>query len=148
MNHDSYHIHWGCHGCLFVTERHTFSDLIDGLSTACTCGMLRSPWEVQSYSTYIFIPIYILKCGCFCRKVMCCEWCLPAVDANASETGPVLVCSCIEPGVCLYLLCPFPVGCFTCTGMLPVQYSKFTQFAGLGVLGMSYISRSMRRNIC
>ena len=32
---------------------------------------------------------------------------------------------------------------FTCAGMLPVQYSKFSQFAELGVLGTSYISRSM-----
>ena len=27
--------------------------------------------------------------------------------------------------------------------MLPAQYKKFTQFAGLGVLGTPYISRSM-----
>ena len=27
--------------------------------------------------------------------------------------------------------------------MLPAQYNKFTQFAGLGVLGTSYISRSI-----
>ena len=32
---------------------------------------------------------------------------------------------------------------FTCAGMLPVQYTKFTQFAGLGVLGTSYILRGM-----
>ena len=29
---------------------------------------------------------------------------------------------------------------FTCAGMLPVQYSKLSRFAGLGVLGTSYIS--------
>ena len=32
---------------------------------------------------------------------------------------------------------------FTCAGMLPVQYTKFSQFAGLGVLGTSYILRGM-----
>ena len=29
---------------------------------------------------------------------------------------------------------------FTCAGKLPVQYSKFSRFAGLGVLGTSYLS--------
>ena len=33
--------------CLFVTERHTFSDLEEGF-TQCTCGMLRSSWKIES----------------------------------------------------------------------------------------------------
>ena len=35
-------------GCLFVTERHSFSDLIDGLSAPCTCGMSSSPCVLES----------------------------------------------------------------------------------------------------
>ena len=30
---------------------------------------------------------------------------------------------------------------FTCAGMLPVQYTKFTEFAGLGVLSAPFIMR-------
>ena len=34
--------------CLFVTERHTFSDFVEGLTTPCTCGMSRSSWKIES----------------------------------------------------------------------------------------------------
>ena len=34
--------------CMFVTEKHTFSDLVDGLTTPCTCGMSRSSWKIDS----------------------------------------------------------------------------------------------------
>ena len=35
-------------GYLFVTERHTFSDLVDRLASSCICGMSRSPWVLES----------------------------------------------------------------------------------------------------
>ena len=41
----------------------------------------------------------------------------------------------------------FPSHSFTCAGMLPVQYSKFSRFAGLGVLGTSYISHGNFRSM-
>ena len=42
--------------------------------------------------------MFMLRCTRICthththRKVMCCEWCFPAVVAIVSEAGPVLVC--------------------------------------------------------
>ena len=83
--------------CPFVTERHTFSDFVDGLTTICTCGMRRSPWELESTNQVYCMPCEVL---CVCRrkkityrKVTRCEWSSLVVGAVASEAGPVLVCS-------------------------------------------------------
>ena len=75
---------------------------------------------------------------------------LPSMPTQAKLVQFSCVCESLlsEPEACLYILflsCPFPcrlVHCFTCADMLPVQYSKF---AGLGVLGTSYISRSTQK---
>ena len=73
-----------------------------------------------------------------------------STQANLVQFSCVLKQVSSEPKVCLCVPCVHAtthflcrlVHSFTCAGMLPVQYSKFTQFAGLGVLGTSYISRS------
>lgn len=33
---------------LFVTERHCLSDLVEGLTTQCPCGVTRAPWVLES----------------------------------------------------------------------------------------------------
>lgn len=33
---------------LFITERHTFTDLMEGLASPCPCGMTRNPWMLES----------------------------------------------------------------------------------------------------
>ena len=33
---------------LFIRERHAFVDLLDGLKTPCSCGMLSHPWVLDS----------------------------------------------------------------------------------------------------
>lgn len=33
---------------LFVTERCCFSDLVEGLSSPCPCGLTTKPWAVES----------------------------------------------------------------------------------------------------
>ena len=64
--------------CLFVTERHTFSDLIDGLSTACTCGSLldvQSTTQVRTYSytsTEMWASVLFLQKGHVMRVVFTC----------------------------------------------------------------------------
>ncbi len=37
-----------------------------------------------------------------------------------------------------YILCRVVYG-FTCAGILPSQYTHFSQFCGLGTVGQSYI---------
>lgn len=49
--------------CLFVTKRHTFSDLVEGLSTPCTCGMSRNPWNIEP-TTQVYTKILNGKCTC------------------------------------------------------------------------------------
>ena len=50
----------------FVTERHCFSDLVEGLATQCPCGMVKAPWVLESVvqvSTLCAIQsIHIYKC--------------------------------------------------------------------------------------
>ena len=33
---------------VFLTERHCFSDLLEGVTSTCTCGMTRKAWMVES----------------------------------------------------------------------------------------------------
>ena len=32
---------------LFITERYCFSDLVEGLSTQCSCGKTSAPWVLE-----------------------------------------------------------------------------------------------------
>ena len=149
----------GGDSCLFVTERHTFNDLVEGLSAPCTCGMARNPWNVES-TTQVYtckMDVYFVKFTCvFLIERSCAASGVYLLSMPAQENLVKFSCvrkslSC-EPEVCLNYIVHFYytfcylyrlVHSFTCAGMLPVQYSKFSQFAELGVLGTSYISRSM-----
>ena len=33
---------------VFLTERHCFSDLLEGVTSPCICGMTRKAWMVES----------------------------------------------------------------------------------------------------
>ena len=40
---------------LFMCERHALTDLLDGLKAPCSCGMIRSPWTLDSIIQVIYI---------------------------------------------------------------------------------------------
>lgn len=44
---------------LFVTERCCFSDLLDGLSSLCPCGMTIMPWALESVIQVGMVDIHI-----------------------------------------------------------------------------------------
>ena len=140
-----------------VAERHTFSDLVEGLSTPCTCDMSRSPWNTESNTQvtqmhilckihmYISFRVSCAASGVYLQLIPAQENLVKFSCVHNSLSG--------EPEVCLIYIVHFlytlyylyrPVHSFTCAGMLPVQYSTFSQFAELRVLGTSYISRSMQ----
>ena len=49
---------------LFITERHTLVDLLGGLSSACSCGMTRNPWILESV-IQVRMHNYAYKCSVF-----------------------------------------------------------------------------------
>ena len=87
---------------LFITEKHCFQDLISGLGTPCSCGMVRNTWTLESviqvlaykYLHYNNILTTVLVFFYFfCRKAMFYEHCFAVAGANVSaKHGQVLVC--------------------------------------------------------
>ncbi|XP_064401110.1 uncharacterized protein LOC135347149 [Halichondria panicea] len=104
---------------LFATEYHCFTDLVKGLATPCPCGVTRSPWEVQS----------IVQKGHVVRALFCCRRC--KVQKRKWSSSRVFGGH--------YLVNQKVVHGFTCAGILPSQYTHFSQFCGLGTVGQSYI---------
>ena len=51
----------------------------------------------------------------------------------------VCVCVCVHDYMISFLMCIRVVHSFTCAGILPIQYSKFSMFAGMGCVGHKYI---------
>ena len=116
--------------------------------------MSRSPWELESTNQVYCMPCEVM---CVCRRkniylqkghalrvVFTCRrcrrkrsWSSSRVFANHYLVNQKLVVYGHHIKWCSS--CRL-VHSFTCAGKLPVQYSKFSRFAGLGVLGTSYLS--------
>ena len=41
----------------FVTEMHTFYDLLDGISSPCASGKSMNPWKLESY-----VQVWMVHC--------------------------------------------------------------------------------------
>ena len=81
---------------LFVTEKHCFQDLVSGLGTPCSCGLIRNPWVLESViqvhkctrnSEKYIHTVYVY------RKAMLYGQCLVVAVASVStKHGLVHVC--------------------------------------------------------
>ena len=81
---------------LFVTERCCFSDLVEGLSSPCPCGLTIKPWALESVmqvsknNYYCIVELLVM----ICRKVMCYVcYSLAAVAIGNGGPGRVQKCS-------------------------------------------------------
>lgn len=105
----------------FIAERLCFSDLVEGLSTQCPCGVTSAPWVLES----------VVQKGHAIRALFCCRRCKQ--QRRTWSSSRVLAGH--------YVVNQKMVHAFTCAGMLPSQYIHLSTFSGIGVVGHAYIRR-------
>ena len=145
---------------MFVSEKCCFTDLVNGLSSPCWCGLTMKPWQLESATQvsnddvhahvgiYFYFWLSILERTCASNS-----FCLPSLSSakdlvefantcwtlpSQPKVGGVLIAV-----MCIYLLSRVHrmIHAFTSAGMLPSQYINFSTFSGIGNVGHRYISR-------